>query len=116
MTVRAEDTKAEECNDLVIRAGFPALLLPGGQRPNIDSDECLPRHAIWACDTALTFADRDALIADCETVFTARARENDTNYSAGTTYFLPFQMYWTPLLLNLNNPVLNGGRLSWTTT
>jgi hypothetical protein len=92
MNVRAQDTKAEECNDLVIREGFPALLLPGGQRPNIDSDECLPRHAIWACDTALTFADRDALIADCETVFTARARENDTNYSAGTTYFLPCQM------------------------
>jgi hypothetical protein len=92
MAVRAEDTKTEECNDLVIREGFPALLLPGGRRPNIDRDECLPRHAIWACDTALTFADRDALIADCETVFTARARENDTNYSAGTTYFLPCQM------------------------
>lgn len=89
-----EEEDVPENNDLVIRDGFPALRLPGGKRPNIDGVEPLPRHKIWASDRALRFAPNhmDALIADCEAVFTARTREDDQAYSAGTTYFLPCQM------------------------
>lgn len=85
-----------ESHDLVIRDGFPALHLPGGRhRPNIDDPEALPRHLVWACDTALQFDNElhyKSLIEDCETVFSARTRDDQQNYSAGATFFLPMEM------------------------
>jgi hypothetical protein len=80
-------------NDLVIRDGFPALRMSSTGGPNIDCDEPLPRHKFWAADNALNLEPHwEALLADCETVFTARTREDDQAYSAGTTYFMPCQM------------------------
>lgn len=101
-TAVAEESPAElmvspppSNNDLVIRDGFPALRLPANGGPNIDGEEPLPRHQFWASETALNFlepAHWDALVSDCEIVFTARTRESDQAYSVGTTYFLPCQM------------------------
>jgi len=78
-------------NDLVIRDGFPALHLANRQ-PNIDGDEPLPRHAVWADAHALTSHHWNLLQQDAATVFTARTRDDDQAYSAGTTYFWPCRM------------------------
>ena len=79
-------------NDFVIRDGFPALRLPGGVGPWIEGDEPLPRQPFWAQESALKFSRLEQLRADCETVFSARTREDDQAYSAGITYFCPSQM------------------------
>ena len=97
-------------NDLVIRDGFPALTLPSSGGPKIDGPDPLPRHPVWADAHALTFWPAAPSCADpgepppattyipqhwhddCRTVFTARTRDADASYSAGTTYFLPALM------------------------
>ncbi|CAB9529724.1 expressed unknown protein [Seminavis robusta] len=87
-------------NDLVIRDGFPALLLDNKDKKQQwwieETDETmkLPRGPFWAHDSALQVDPSclPTLIKDCHKVFTARTREDDASYSAGTTYFLPAQM------------------------
>lgn len=87
-----ESTQANS-KDFVIREGFPALRLPNGG-PFIEGDEPLPRQPFWAHEKALSFPDSilKSLLADCETVFSARAKDANEAYSAGITYFCPCQM------------------------
>lgn len=87
-------TEPPRNNDFVIREGFPALRLPGNKNngPWIDGDEPIPRHSFWADGDALTYHHLEDLWQDCETVFSARARDSDQAYSAGVTYFSPCQM------------------------
>jgi hypothetical protein len=103
-------TKTASGNDLVIRNGFPALLLPDGS-PNIQDDEPIPKHSFWVTGTSSSIiaaarADGGAVQAallpvlpnvvqlrsDADAVFTARTRDDGAAYSAGVTYFLPCQM------------------------
>lgn len=82
-------------NDFVIRDGFAALRLPNNGQPWIDGPEPIPRFSFWACEEALVFQNEQTLQqlqADCETVFTARTKEQDQPYSLGVTYFCPCQM------------------------
>lgn len=104
-----ENAQPDHSNALVIRDGFPALLLvpkasdaAGTEKQqqkkwNVDeTDETmsLPRHTVWSHDDALLFNHDmlDILVKDCEKVFTARTRDDEAAYSAGTTYFLPAKM------------------------
>lgn len=84
---------ASKNNDFVIREGFPALRLANGD-PWIEGDEPLPRSPFWAHEKALAVDGEvlEKLRVDCETVFSARAKEDDQAYSAGVTYFCPCQM------------------------
>jgi hypothetical protein len=88
---------ADHSNALVIRDGFPAVLDPSTQKWWIEETDAtmkLPRHAFWSHDEALQY-DQDSmatLIDDCHLVFTARTRDDNASYSAGTTYFLPALM------------------------
>ena len=104
-----ENAQPDHSNSLVIRDGFPALLLvpkasdakgtesQQEKKWNVDeTDEnmSLPRHTVWSHDDALLYNQEmmDALLKDCKKVFTARTRDDEAAYSAGTTYFLPAKM------------------------
>lgn len=80
--------------DLIIRDGFPALHTPGSTlfQPNLKDPEAIPQHTFWCHDTAIHFAPQhlETLRSDCETVFTARDKPDGAAYSAGQTFFLPF--------------------------
>lgn len=89
---KRDSNSQRNTNDFVIRDGFPALRLPGGNGPWIDGDEPIPRHVVWADDNALTFRQLESLWQDCTKVFSARIRDDDQAYSAGVTYFLPAVM------------------------
>jgi hypothetical protein len=95
-TILPPPRECSSTSDFVIREGFPALRLPnGGGRPWIEGVEPLPRLSFWAHETALHWPDvatLDNLRIDCETVFSARTRQDGQPYSAGITYFSPCQM------------------------
>lgn len=79
-------------NDLVIRDGFPALKRPDGKGPLLSGEEPLPRQAFQSFANALHVESMELIIKDCESVFTARTRDDDAAYSAGCTYFVPCKM------------------------
>ena len=110
-----QSTINSHSNDLVIRDGFPALLkIIQPQEENstkskkttkewwideTDETMTLPKFPFWSHSKALVFPhhkDTDALqsllLDDCTTVFTARTKDDDAAYSAGTTFFLPAEM------------------------
>jgi hypothetical protein len=94
-----DDNQHSTRNALVIRDGFPALLMASHKTKKWWIDETdetmkLPRWPFWAHDDALDYPTKalPALVSDCHKVFTARARDDNAAYSAGTTYFLPAQM------------------------
>ena len=86
-----DDTKSNINKDFVIRDGFPALRKPDGSHW-IEGDEPLPRQPFLAFEQALDFSNLDDWRHDCETVFTARDKEENVSYSAGITYFMPSVM------------------------
>lgn len=77
--------------DFVIRDGFPALRKPSGSHW-IEGDEPIPRQPFVAFEQALNFSNLEDWYHDCETVFTARDKEENVSYSAGVTYFMPSVM------------------------
>lgn len=91
-TEKEESKPSSSQNDFVIRDGFPALRNPADGSPSLNENEPIPRHEVWAEDHALEFRNLDDWWNDCAAVFTARTREDDQAYSAGTTYFLPCVM------------------------
>jgi hypothetical protein len=91
MTLSVQQPSSQ--NDFVIREGFPALRTKGGKEPWIDGDEPIPRFSFWAQRNAIEFENLESWWQqDCKTVFTARAKDEQEAYSAGTTYFVPSQM------------------------
>ena len=91
---------ASTSQDFVVRDGFPALLRKDGKGPLIEGEEPLPRRLFGSFGNALV-VDKDddkneslweTLREDCAVVFSARTKEDDAAYSAGTTYFCPCQM------------------------
>jgi len=81
-----------ESKDLVIRNGFPALLLKDGSGPLIQGKEPIPQQPFASFNDAVAFADPAIFLQDCALVFTARTMEEGAAYSAGTTYFIPAVM------------------------
>lgn len=81
--------------DLVIRDGFPALIVPGTKwQPKVEGEDPIPRYPFWTMEEAITFDPNQlpTLLEDCETVFTARDKPDGASYSAGQTFFLPANM------------------------
>ncbi|KAL3922510.1 MAG: hypothetical protein SGILL_002163 [Bacillariaceae sp.] len=94
---RAESSNEDpgpKAGDLVIREGFPALMIPssnGSYQPMLTGEEPLPRHAFVANENCIQFHQEylQTLQEDCETVFSARDKPDGAAYSAGQTFFLP---------------------------
>jgi len=113
---QAEDD-SKTVNDLIIRDGFPALLMPPSKRyqqerqddktktstkkkqqqqqwwvDETDETMKVPVHNFWSHDNAIKFNSSrslETMVRDCQRVFTARTLDRNASYSAGTTYFLP---------------------------
>jgi hypothetical protein len=93
-------------NNFVIREGFPALYKTselnnlGNETENrrqylVDGEEPIPMQSFVSFDRALQISQhthKDSIIKDCETVFTARTKDDGEAYSAGQTYFVPCHM------------------------
>lgn len=89
------DDAGPSAGDLVIRDGFPALMVPSSNgssyQPMLTGEEPLPRHNFIAKENCIQFHEEhlQSLQEDCETVFTARDKPDGAAYSAGQTFFLP---------------------------
>jgi hypothetical protein len=80
-------------NDFVFRDGFPALRNEKGE-PILEGDEPIPKASFLSYTSALKLLNQfESLIyEDCQTVFTARTKDDSEAYSIGCTYFVPVAM------------------------
>jgi hypothetical protein len=80
-------------NDFVIRDGFPALRNEKGE-PMLEGVEPIPKSSFLSFSSALNLLTEfeSKIYEDCQTVFTARTKDDSEAYSIGCTYFVPAVM------------------------